>query len=44
MIMIDHKNNKPKEPVYIKEMVMAGSLFFITMLLLFGLLALWSVN
>lgn len=44
MIMIDHKNNKPKEPGDIKMMIQASLAFILTMVLLAVLLAVWSVR
>lgn len=41
--MHDYKNHKPAEPSNIKEMVMAGLAFIVTMALLAGVLAVWSV-
>lgn len=42
-IMKDYKNNKPVEPSQIKEMIGAGLAFIVTMALLAGVLAVWSV-
>lgn len=44
MIMIDHKNNKPKEQSDIKMMVKASLAFILTMVLLAMLLAVWSTS
>ena len=44
MIMQDWKNHKPAEPSNIKEMLLAGLAFIVTMALLAGVLAVWSVG
>lgn len=43
MIMKDYKNHKPVEPSQIKEMIGAGLAFIVTIALLAGVLAVWSV-
>ena len=43
LIMHDYKNHKPAEPSNIKDMLLAGLAFIVTMALLAGVLAVWSV-